>query len=210
MKKLILLVISLALLTSVSANTLSYSVILQYDLGKFSLRGIELVGAASPRETTQGGYDAKIISYNGEILYSTSFNMDLERYYALPVSRGASQKYASQTKASLNLLLPYYPNAQRIVISKGKDELLQIDVSRYAACDQNGICEDLETFEVCPGDCTCGNKICEVTESYMSCSSDCVPEQKGDSSLFGQNGAIYLIIAVCLVIAGFISLRKKK
>lgn len=210
MKKLILLVISLALLNSVYAGTLSYSVILQYDLGNFSLKDIKLVGAASPREASEGGYTAKIISYNGEILYSTSFNMDLERYYALPVSRDKSQKNASQAKTSLNLLLPYYPNAQKIVISKGKDELLRIDVSRYAVCDQDGICEGLETSQVCPGDCTCGNKLCEATEDYMSCSSDCVPEQKGDRSLFGPNGAIYLIIAVCLIIAGFVSLRKKK
>ncbi len=208
MRKLIAFALLLALLPSALADALSYSISLQYDTGKLSFKSIELVGVSSPTETADGEYKAKIVSFRGETLYATSFNVNLKRLYGLPVSRETAQRSITSNNISVNLLLPYYPTAQHIAISKEKEELLQIDVSKYSACNQNRICDITETSETCPEDCTCGNKVCEPAEDYMLCSADCEPGQK-DSS--GRKWYYALgALAIAAIIFIFLKRQNKK
>ena len=57
-------------------------------------------------------------------------------------------------------------------------------------CDDDGVCEQYEDCEVCPGDCValpfaqCGNGVCEASdgENCQNCPEDCLGIQKGNPS----------------------------
>jgi hypothetical protein len=52
------------------------------------------------------------------------------------------------------LTLPYYPNVKYVEIFNDKGEKqLSIDVSKFAVCNENGICEKGEDEKNCPQDC---------------------------------------------------------
>ncbi len=40
-------------------------------------------------------------------------------------------------------------------------------------CNHNGTCDENETLENCPEDCTCGNGTCDENETLESCPTDC-------------------------------------
>lgn len=179
MRKLIVFVLLLISLPRVfadtSSHTLSYSIALHYDSGNFSLKSIDLVEVTSPIEREDGGYKAKIVSFRGELLHETSFNVNVNRFYGLPVSKETVQGGSSSTStnSSVNLLLPYYPHAKTLQIMNNEELLLEADLSMFSTCNQNNLCDGSESIETCASDCTCGNNVCEPQEHYMSCSSDC-------------------------------------
>lgn len=173
----------LALIPSASADSLSYSISLQYDSGKLSLKSIDLVAAASPMKTADGVYTARIISFKGETLYQTSFNINLGKFYSLPVSKNSARRNDSAASSSVSLLLPYYPNAKSVAILKNGETALSIDAGRFSACNENSICDAAEGIDSCPQDCTCGNGKCDANENYNTCSKDCLAISKQGSAL---------------------------
>ncbi len=201
-RTLVIIALLLVSMPAAYADALSYSLSLQYDSGNFSLKGIDLVGAASPRETSDGEYVAKITSFRGETLYSTSFNVNSNRFYGLPISKGTVQAPASLTKIPVSLLLPYFPNAKSITILKTEAALLTINASQFSACNENSVCDVNEGSDTCPTDCACGNQKCDSNENYNTCSKDC-PAKSNQGNM--DNIVYYAAgLIIALVIIGFV------
>ncbi len=206
MNKVIALLAALILLPQVFADTLSYSVVVDYDNGALSLKDILLIKASPMPASKTGEYTARILSFKDETLFETAFNVNLEPFYSMPLSKETAKLPQKLTKTTLDLVLPYYANAKKIQILKNNNLLLEIDLSKFSTCNENKICDGSESLEACPSDCTCGNKVCDANENYLKCSSDCAPEQKG---LFASK-SLFLYFGISLIIVALIVLFLKK
>lgn len=175
MKYITLWVVGVILMSPpvLAQDTLSYSLSIHYDLGTLGLADILLIEATPMLSVMGNDYTARILSYKGEVLFESTFNIQLLLLNSQPLDSTEPAPNMELTETTVDLLLPYYPNAKEIVILKKDVALLTIDVSRSSLCNENAVCDESETFETCPLECTCGNEICEAAENYMLCSEDC-------------------------------------
>lgn len=179
MNKLVVLFVTILLLPSVLAQSLSYSAAIHYSNGKFELKSIVLAEASSTPKSEAGEYTARLFSFSNNILFETKFNINLVKFYGLPVSKETAIRPPEQlNEADIDLLLPYYPNAKILQIVKNEEVLLEVDLSKFATCNENNMCDGKENRETCPSDCNCGNGICDANENYLACSVDCDSGQK--------------------------------
>jgi len=91
-------------------------------------------------------YEIKLISFDEEILFSYKFKLSPTIFIG--------GKKIELNEFDFTLTLPYFANGKRIDIYDTNNRLLlSIDVSKFAKCDEDGICEDFENEEICPQDC---------------------------------------------------------
>ncbi|MBI2651987.1 hypothetical protein HYX00_00855, partial [Candidatus Woesearchaeota archaeon] len=201
------------LLPFVFADTLSYSVVIGYDNGALSLKDVLLIKASPMPASETGEYKARILSFKGDVLFETAFNVNLEPFYSMPLSKETVKPPQKLTKTTFDLVLPYYANAKSIQILKNNNLLLEIDLSKFSTCNENKVCDGSESLEACPGDCTCGNNVCDANENYMICSSDCPPKQNGSAiskNLFLYFGIGFIILVIIVLFLKRGSLGKSK
>ena len=141
------------------------SLTLKYDNGKLKQEGITLIQGSPPDRRNQliTGYTAKVISFNKEVLYSFKFSIELIPLSALDPSwfdEEGNQIYFPKEKVkplkelTFVLNFPYFKNVKYIEIYDPNNKLiLTVDVSEYAICNQNKICDGKESNEICPEDC---------------------------------------------------------
>lgn len=197
MKRLILFIFTVVLLlgtslTSAEQQNLVYTLTVDYQDGKISISDIKLFQSDGPldMQSDKGSYILKLFSFSEELLYQTNFGFQLELFGApLPewFDDQGNQIYipdATETgvmaleESSLVLVVPYYSNAKKVGIFLDDERLAERDISEFSTCNENEVCDESETIEICPQDCTCGNGICDSKEDYASCSRDCTPTQE--------------------------------
>jgi len=158
----------LVLTTTVYADDVSYSLTINYKEGKISLVDLKLREGTAPSRLVQPeeGYTLKVISFNNEVLHSFKFVIELIPQHALKpewFDENGTQIYFPNVtfpvtnETSIVLTFPYFRNAKTVEIySPNKILVLSVDVSNYATCNMNTICDPNENYQVCPEDCKQG------------------------------------------------------
>ncbi len=164
-----------------NAFALSYSAYFTYEGDKMALGGITLTDAAPAPSSKGNAYAARVLSFQNEVLYETTFNLFTEGFYSIPLDKGMAHGSNQVQKTSFDLLLPYFPHAKKLQILKNGSVLLDVDLSEFSSCNENRMCDGSESPDTCPGDCTCGNRFCDAGENYMKCSADC-PSGQDDTA----------------------------
>ena len=230
--EIIALLTALVLLPQAFAQSLSYSVVIGYDNGALSLKDILLIKASPMPASKTEEYTARIISFKEDILFETAFNVNLEPFYSIPLSKETAKAPQKLTKTTFDLLLPYYANAKSLRILKNDNMLLEVDLSKFSTCNENKICDGSESPEACPGDCTCGNNVCDADENYFACFLDCASGEKDNycdrvfdqicdpdcsakddydckGKKAGSSAVVYFIIGLLVVIAALFFWKKR-
>jgi len=165
MKKYLYMIFLLILVGSVnSAVSHFYEIDLEYNKGEISLLLITVQPLVSGvnLEKVHGDYAAEIVSFKGETLNKSFFDIPLNIIFEDTDPKtgevtGGGVTTLEQTRTFIRL--PYYENAKEINIYDKDKKVLTIDVSSYA--------KDM-----------CGDQICQPGESYQICRSDCSLELK--------------------------------
>ncbi|MEA3378613.1 MAG: hypothetical protein U9Q69_03140 [Nanoarchaeota archaeon] len=136
-------------------------------------------------------YDVNIYSFKGEVLNSFKLQKD---FYIYGVGIVVSE-------VEEILSFPYYNNIKSLEILDEKKVILNLDLSDYATCNEDGICDNSESIVTCPIDCKIafGRKIEEKIEAQKEEVLEKNSPSK-DSSLW-----LYLILVlfILLIVAFF-------
>lgn len=157
---------------------------LSYDNG--SLNSIDVLvkdGFAPDRKLQpEQGWTAEVVSFKGDILESFKFQVPNTLFLAPPLEGQQPGGPIVLDKVNFTLMIQYYNDAKSIeVYNETMAKILSADVSKFATCNLNGICES--------------------GESYVTCPTDCRP----------LSDFIWLIVAVCAIIAiAAISIKLQK
>lgn len=162
------------------SDTLFVSVTLEYNRGTVTINDTSLIQSSEyiDKSKDTGNYTLKVYSHNETALYETKFDFDLNILGAPPKewfdNDGNQIYFPNETqpaklgldRASVVLFAPYFRTIKIVRIYDNNDrEITSKDVSEFAVCNINSICDSKETEEVCPEDCTA-----RQTTSYKSLS----------------------------------------
>ncbi len=175
MKHSFYLLIGILFLISVTQSALAsndsnlfLSVILNYDQGKISFQDVKLIQSTEPisKEEKIGNYTLKVYSFKQDKLYETKVTFDLMLFNEPPKEwfdeEGNQIYFPNETykpkliidKTSKVVFVPYFKTINFIKLFNSDDvEIASKDVSELAVCNQNSICDNNETKELCPEDC---------------------------------------------------------
>lgn len=172
---LFIICLSLIPITYASSNDLLFSLSLEYNYGNITIKDIKLIKGYAPNVNDIGRYSLSMYSFNATLLYNTKFDIPTKIAMDLPRGNFTQKLYTDEdgSYGFVTLVLPYFKNAKTIKIFKGEELKLEIDISSFATCNENNICDNRETHELCPDECLCGNGKCDPGESYQTCSQDC-------------------------------------
>lgn len=185
-KYIILLIIALISYTVYAESNLydTFSITINYKDGELSKEDIFLIQSPEKIQPIKtGDYSIKVYSFNNDVLFESKFSIGLEKNLepnpdwfddeGNQIINPNETSLSTIDEISYTLFAPYFFNAEKIKIFKDDELKLEIDVSEYAICNENGICDNQETHELCPDECLCGNDKCDNGESYTTCSQDC-------------------------------------
>lgn len=169
MNKKSIMIVFIVLLSIAIVNAQEEDVVLsltlKYDGGKITKESIKLIEGVPPDRLNQptDGYTAKVISFNNEELYSFKFLIELTPLTALDPTwfddEGNQIFFPDETMKPLEELVfvlnfPYFKNGKSIKIYNPNNKLvLIIDISEFATCNRNNVCDLKESHELCPEDC---------------------------------------------------------
>jgi len=165
------LILGLTPLVLAEGNQLFFSINLDYDSGTISQQSVKLIESMGEidKKSLVGDYKLKIYSFNEELLYESNFDFDLELFNSPPKEwfddEGNQIYIPDETEAEPTLIerttkvlfAPYSATAKELRIEKENKIELIIDVSEFALCNQNNICDNGESKELCSEDCSGAN-----------------------------------------------------
>jgi hypothetical protein len=172
-----------------------YEIELDYDNGEIKPINKNLKNAfVSERIYPESGYGLRLVSFNGEELYNTSFGFGLEISVTPPqecMINGTVDpekcpdhvSYIRLNESSESINVPYYPMGKSILIYDSGELVLDIDVSEYSNFCGNGKCDDSEDYFTCPNECDSGKEdgYCDGLDD-RKCDPDCEPIEDIDCS----------------------------
>ncbi|MEK6863686.1 MAG: hypothetical protein AABX27_00160 [Nanoarchaeota archaeon] len=207
---IIIVAFALILSASLAAALSSFSISLHYDKGNVAPGEVQLLEREPPDffHEPEEGYTAKVIAFNGSELYSRNFDFGLWAY----------DNPGVLDVADVQLILPSFNimNELHLIDETGK-LISTVDLSRYAVCNQNGICNSDygETLKTCEEDCRAGMPVGEEKPSAEkqvgeAPAEEPVQEEKPavfnkDYLLIGALALVFVIIVIALLVS-----RKKQ
>lgn len=109
------------------------------------------------------GFNVSIVSFKNRILFSYL------QYYPFEEPREAADPAWFDDEGNQVVVLegdtydisadsvvaavPYFYNGKEILVKDNGKLLFAIDVSQHSLCNENGVCDENEYFDVCPQDC---------------------------------------------------------
>lgn len=200
---IILILVFLAAIPFCYANG-SMSFLLHYDKGDVSLGEINLLERSPPDFITQPeeGFAAGITAFNGSVIFARRFEFPLKDYDSI----------YTLDKADYALIVPYFNIGQYFYIfDKGKKQIIKADISEYAVCNQNGVCNPDygETLQTCEEDCRAGMPVEEEKSSVEKADEETTAEEPAqeekptafskDYLLIGALALVFIIIIIALL-----------
>lgn len=113
----------------------------------FVFKDVELLEGSPPSFLLQPdeGYRAEVTAFDKSELFKFNFTASLKAY----------DRPRQIAEKPVMLIFPYYNNAKQLGIYSGSRLILAVDLSEYAVCNQDGICdtEINENMKTCREDC---------------------------------------------------------
>jgi len=151
------LILGLSVVHAQSHENKVYLIDLNYDAGVLSLNDV-VTKAGFPPETPSQSTQAwriDLISFQDQVLYSSTFDIP-NVLLQVPPLEGEPAGGGPIILENLNfsIIVPYYPNGRDVNIFANNGTLvLSADVSQFASCNLDSICEHNENYQTCPEDC---------------------------------------------------------
>lgn len=186
----------------------SMSFLLHYDNGEVALREIELLERSPPDFILQPeqGFAAGIASFNGSVLFARRFEFPLKDYDSI----------YTLDKVDYALIVPYFNTGQYFyVFDKDIKQIIKADISEYAVCNQNGVCnpEYGETLQTCEEDCRAGMPVEEEKPSAEKEVEEVTAEetiQEEKPAAFSKDYWIIGVLVFVIIIIALLVSRKKQ
>lgn len=155
---LILTIFSLAAIVNAAEN--NYVITLERANTELSLLDLKFAEGSGPDyiDQPEEGYMARMLSFKGEEMLRFNFSVNepiiIEQFSDLNLTPQEVENIQNPPTEKIYLNFPDYPNAKKIEILDETGELkLDIDLSSYARCNENGFCDFNEDLQKCPEDC---------------------------------------------------------
>ncbi len=170
----------------------SVELLLHYNNGEVTLSNIQLLERDAPNRFFQPfeAYTARIVAFNGSELYSRAFDFPLWEYDSTEIL----------DEVDFQLIAPYFNYMREFELYGKQGELiLTADLSEYAVCNQNRVCnKDYgETKETCADDCTYKEIMPTETEAPAEKAAVEKPSLKAE---YIAIAALALVLAVIIMV----------
>lgn len=146
MKKATLIFLFLFLLASIASAQETLIVCLEMTENSMASNCVDVLDGEPDEYLAEydSSYKANVYSFKGEILTTFNFEKIVDFY---------NEETGEQEELEDTISFPYYKNVNKLEILDGRKVALSVDLSEYAKCNENNICDAEETIEDCPEEC---------------------------------------------------------
>lgn len=209
MKKTIMLALAILLLCSiVSAEDIVFSVDITNTPSGLIFNGAEIIQGSAPSflHQPESGFNAYLMSFNNEELFRFNFSSSLKAF----------DRPGEALQRPIILTIPYFPNAKELNIYEGGKLALKVDLSEFAVCNENKVCEPEFETKIC-SDCIAG-KAEEMPEEKEGAAQEgqaeepeLPSEEEGmEQKLFSPTNIAVIAAALFVLFMLAIALRRRK
>ncbi len=133
---------------------------------------------------------ARVYSLKNELLYNFTF----EKSFKVFMDPGGSFE---TDEFDRDISFPHYRNIGRLEIWDGREKKLVLDLSAYATCNEDMVCDSTESILTCPEDC---REKAPVVRGDASVSEETVHSADKVAPAQGGNNLIIVIIAAGILV----------
>ena len=214
----IVLIALMSFLVIAQEDVKYYGIVLSGSGDSISIESFSLVSGPSRGSYDEAKYTIRLFSYSGIVLYEDKFDFNPRVTYAAPrewfdeesnqvVFSDGNEASPGDVVSYKTIFVPYFVNGKEIAIFEGDKELDRIDVGKYATCNENGVCDSFESFDICNVDCVQE----EVSDIPIG---DQLSKDRLSSGVLGRTIALYFVgilaVIVAIIIGVIVFLKKRK